>query len=443
VKRILTIAGSDSGGGAGIQADIRTISVLGGFGMSVITALTAQNTCDVRGIIPVPPEFVRSQLDAVVSDIGVDAVKTGMLANAQIVEVVAEELERLAIHPLVSDPVILSKGGHPLLTEDAYTVFVERLLPLVDLLTPNLPEARFLSGIPVRKEDQWKSAAEALHKAGAKAVLIKGGHGKGKEARDLLFDGKDFYAYSAPRMTTPNTHGTGCVFSAALATFLAQGMELPRAVSCAKEFITEAIRFSLPLGHGHGPTNPYASAFRDADRYRVLKALEEAALLIGRHPEFLSLAPEVQSNLGYALPRAETIEEVAAFPGRFSRLSEGLTTVHPPTFGASQHIARIILTAMRTAPELRSAMNIRYAQSILDSARKAGLAIALFNRGKEPREVKAKEGATLEWGIQHAMDTAIKLPDLIYDVGDVGKEPMIRILGQDPQDVVRKAFLLI
>jgi hydroxymethylpyrimidine/phosphomethylpyrimidine kinase len=278
---------------------------------------------------------------------------------------------------------------------------------------------------------------------GPEAVLIKGGHGEGPEAQDLLFDGSAFHTYSGPRFDTPHTHGTGCTLSAAIATFLAKRLELVEAVQEAKRFITEAIRLSVPLGKGHGPTNHYAAGLRNVERDRVLGALARAATTILEEPSLAKLSAEVQSNLGYALPGATNHEEVAAFPGRIVRLPEGLATLRPPAFGASRHIASVILAAVQCHPQLRSTMNIRFSEAVLKKAKEKGLASAGFDRRKEPKEVKKREGSSLEWGTGEAMRGTSEVPDLVYDRGDVGKEPMIRILGTDPQDVLRKLLLLV
>lgn len=257
MKRILTVAGSDSGGGAGIQADLKTITVLGAYGMSAITALTAQNTLGVQGVYPVPVDFIRLQMEAVLSDIGADAAKTGMLATPEIVKAVAEELKRFKVDLLVVDPVMVAKSGDALLSEEARGTLKEILLPMATLVTPNLPEASVLSGFPVQDLESMKEAARAIRDLGPRYVLIKGGHLE-KEAVDLLFDGQKFEAYEAPRLSNRNTHGTGCTYSAALTTFLAQGLPVRDAVAEAKRFITRAIRHGLAMGSGHGPTNPYA-----------------------------------------------------------------------------------------------------------------------------------------------------------------------------------------
>ncbi len=257
---LLTVAGSDSGGGAGIQADLKTMTLLGSYASSVITALTAQNTLGVTGIHPAPAEFVAAQMDAVLSDIPVDVVKTGMLFSAGIIQVVAERLSSFRKRILVVDPVMIAKGGASLLARDAVDALKADLLPLTYLLTPNIPEAEALTGITIDSEADRESAVRALHAMGCRNVLLKGGHQRGDEAIDLLFDGTSFTRFSAPRVNSVNTHGTGCTLSAAIATFLAQGEPLTEAVRMAKKFITEAIRLAHPMGKGHGPVNHYAAA---------------------------------------------------------------------------------------------------------------------------------------------------------------------------------------
>jgi len=259
--RVLTIAGSDSGGGAGIQADLKTITVLGGFGMSVITALTAQNTMGVHGIFNVPPEFVARQFDAVLTDIGVDAAKTGMLAQEDILRVVIDKIREYRIAKLVVDPVMVAKGGALLIRGDVMTLLKTELIPLAFVITPNIPEAEVLAAMPIKTHDDMKEAARRIFALGARHVLVKGGHLEGA-ALDIFYDGANFQEFMAERIDTPNTHGTGCTFSAALATGIAQGKNILEAVTQAKDYITEAIRYAFPLGSGHGPTNHLAPVAR-------------------------------------------------------------------------------------------------------------------------------------------------------------------------------------
>jgi hydroxymethylpyrimidine kinase/phosphomethylpyrimidine kinase len=422
MKRILTIAGSDSGGGAGIQADLKAITLLGGYGMSVITALTAQNTTGVQGIHEIPPSFVEEQIDSVLSDIGADAIKTGMLANAENIEVVARKVKQYGVKMVVLDPVMVAKSGDALLRRDAQESLVRRLLPLAMVVTPNLPEASVLTGLRVRSIEEMKKAAHRIWGLGSKYVVVKGGHLKGM-AVDILYDGKRYYELEAKRIETKNTHGTGCTYASAIATLLARGDTVYEAVRKAKTFITLAIQSGLPLGKGVGPTNPFAYVLREMERYRVIQDLKEAIELL-REKEVGDLIPEVSSNLGYALPQAEGPGDVAAFPGRIIRFRHSVATLGDPEFGASRHIANIILTVMRFDPESCSAMNIRFSRETVD----------------RPRQMKRMEGSSLEWGVGDVLRKRKRIPDFIFDEGDVGKEPMIRVLGKNPREVVQKTL---
>ena len=257
---VLTVAGSDSGGGAGIQADLKTITLLGSYGASVITALTAQNTLGVSGIHPAPAEFVTAQLEAVLSDIPVDVVKTGMLFSAEIITAVAAGLSSYNRKFIVVDPVMIAKGGAKLVDTTALNTLVNQLLPMTYLLTPNIPEAEALTGLRITAEADMLAAADRLFSMGARNVLLKGGHLDSPEAVDLLFDGKTAQWLRTCRIATTNSHGTGCTLSSAIAAFLAKGEPLPVAVERAKTFITTAIRLACPLGKGHSPVNHFAAS---------------------------------------------------------------------------------------------------------------------------------------------------------------------------------------
>lgn len=251
----LTIAGSDSGGGAGIQADLKTFTVLGAYGTSAITAITAQNTQGVTGVQEISPEMVREQIDAVMGDIGCSAAKTGMLANAEIVSTVAEAVAEWDIPNLVVDPVMVARSGDRLLADDAVETLLEELIPQAAVVTPNLPEAEALTGITIDTEEKILMAAEKLCETGCKAAVIKGGHMQGA-ANDYLYESTEgISVLEADRIDTENTHGTGCTFSASLAVWLARGIPLDQAVVVTKQFITMAIEQSLPLGSGHGPVD--------------------------------------------------------------------------------------------------------------------------------------------------------------------------------------------
>jgi hydroxymethylpyrimidine/phosphomethylpyrimidine kinase len=254
--RSLTIAGSDSGGGAGIQADLKTFSALGTYGMSVITAITAQNTFQVTGALEIPLDLIEAQLDAVVTDIGVDAVKTGMLSSPPIIELIEAKIREYNLHPVVVDPVMISKSGSRLLQESALAT-MRSFLGIADITTPNVPEATALSGHTVRTLDDAREAAKIIHSFGAQMVVIKGGHLTGTMAIDLLFDGNEFTELATERINTTNTHGTGCTFASAITAGLANGLEAKEAINQAKTYVTEGIRNSFSLGSGHGPLNHF------------------------------------------------------------------------------------------------------------------------------------------------------------------------------------------
>lgn len=260
VPQVLTVAGSDSGGGAGIQADLKTFQERDVFGMSVITAITAQNTTGVQGVHPIPIEMVKEQWDSIFSDFTVSAMKTGMLVNGDYMKAVAEAYSEHQTIPLVIDPVMIAKGGHPLMEEDAITVMKEVMAPMATVITPNIPEAEALTGLKIKSKEDMIKAANNLQTNGSKNIVIKGGHALDEQNADdlvLLEDGSEVWLNS-PRFDTKDTHGTGCTFAACIAAELGKGRSVEEAVRTAKAFIQAAIKNELNIGHGHGPTNHWA-----------------------------------------------------------------------------------------------------------------------------------------------------------------------------------------
>ena len=256
VFKAMTIAGSDSGGGAGVQADLKTFAALGVYGTSVLTAITAQNTVGVTAVHEIPTDVISAQIEAVITDIGAAAVKTGMLSSSDIVQTVARELERYGVGNLVVDPVMVAKSGDSLLREEAVDALRLRLVPLATVVTPNIPEAEALTGMTIATGDDVRRAAEIIVGMGAASVVVKGGHLAGP-ATDVFYDGSRFLEFTAQRIDTVNTHGTGCTFASAVAAGLAGGLDPVAAVGQAKDFVTEAIRASFPIGSGHGPLNHF------------------------------------------------------------------------------------------------------------------------------------------------------------------------------------------
>ena len=436
VPSVLTIAGSDSSGGAGIQADIKTISAHELFATSVITSITAQNSKGVQAIFDLSVEEVEEQLKAVLADGKPAAVKTGMLGNEALVECVSRLLKKARIKNLVVDPVIRSSSGKTLLSKKGVEALKEKLLPLALLVTPNIPEAEMLSGVHIKRPQDRLKAARAICKLGARNVLIKGGHAKGN-ADDFFYNGKSYEVFEGTRIGKKDIHGTGCVLSAAIVSGMALGLDLPFAIQKGKGWVSDGIASCIERGDGKGNVDPMASLFKIQNRFEVIQKLSAAIELL-KENRIGRLIPEVQSNIGIGLPGARDASDVAAIPGRISRIGDDVFTVATPRLGASQHVAKIVLTAMSFDPEIRAVMNIKFTDSILKACKKLKFKVASFDRAKEPKSVKQLEGSSLEWGTHTAIKKCGFVPDIIYDLGGQGKEEMIRVLARNVGELVDK-----
>ncbi len=426
----LTVAGSDSVGGAGLQADLKAFEALGVHGCSVVTCVTSQNTKRVASIFPVPPAEVASQLMSVLEDVKLDAVKTGMLYSAEIVKAVSMHLRSVRA-PIVVDPVMAATTGSELHVEGFVDALVSRLLPMAALVTPNTLEAERLSGVKVKDERSAKKAAREIIELGPDAVLVKGGHLKGAEAADYLCWNGRFVKISSPRLDV-EVHGTGCALASLIAGNLALGLELEDAVRTSKSMIFKAVLAREKVGLGVPCANPLAVLRIEAGKAAMLEELEEAAARIEQVMDS-TLIPEVGTNMGYAVLGALEPAEVAAFDGRIVRCGTRAKRIGCARFGASKHVARIVLAMSSRDPEARCAMNIKYSEENLALCRKARLSLTSFDRAKEPKGV-----SSMTWGVLDAIDRRGSVPDVIFDKGGVGKEPMIRLLGRSPQEVLFK-----
>ncbi len=429
IPRVLSIAGSDSGGGAGIQADLKTFAALGVHGMTAVTAITAQNTLGVIAIQGVDPSIIKAQIDAVVTDIGVDTVKIGMLHSADVIEAVAEKIEEYGL-PAVVDPVMVTTSGSELLKPEAKTSLVDRLLPLAIVLTPNVHEAEILSGIEIKSLDDAKEAAERIAALGPKAVLVKGGHLALDKAVDVLYSEGEFTVLEAPLHDTVNTHGTGCSLSSAIAAQIAKGDGIVEAVKKAKMFVNRGIKYGLDIGEGPGPLNPMADLYNEAERSAVIEDLREAVAMVEARPGIRDLVAECQMNIGMALSYAVDHLDVAAIDGRLTRQMDGVRAAGCPRFGASRHIANTILAVMEFDKRKRAALNLKYSTEIVEACKAVGLTVSYYDRREEPEEIKKMEGMTTKWGAGEAVKRAGKTPDVIYHLGDWGKEPMVVLVGE-------------
>lgn len=430
MKAVLTIAGVDSGGGAGIAADLKTFAALGVHGACVVTSLTAQNTKGVLNSLDIPPGFIEEQFDAVARDIKIDGAKTGMLSSPDIVRTVANLIRKEKL-PLVIDPVMIAEAGGTLLKNEAVQVLIDELLPLSVVVTPNVWEAERLSGIKIKDIKDAQKAAKKIHELGARAVIVTGGH---LEGTDILYWEGEFTLIEG-KLIKGGTHGSGCTHSAVITAELAKGTILVEAAHRAKRFVEQAIARSVKIGGGVSPVNQFGYTLSEAGRYRVIKNVEEAVELIENDKGFSNLIPEVGCNIAMGIQDAFSVSDVAAVSGRIVRLKGAPHAVGCVAFGASSHIARIVLTAMHYDSTMRAAMNIRYSEEALTVCKELGMEVASFSREDEPEGV-----STMEWGVADAILRGERIPDVVYDKGDVGKEAMIRLLGLEAVEVAGRAI---
>jgi len=438
VQSALSIAGSDSSGGAGIQADIKTMSALGIYSCTVITAITAQSTSNVDYILPLDAQIIKKQIKSVLSDIPIDAIKIGMVYNNEIISAVSDVLNQSNI-PIVLDPIISAGTGAQLLKKEFVNDFKSKLIPICDVITPNIHEAEALSGIKIRTEKDIRNSASKIQELGAKNVTIKGGHFRNDNETivDIILDeqGK-FTVFKNPRLKIVETHGSGCNFSAAVTSFLAMKYPVVNACFLANKYVHKSILKTVKIGKGIPVNNPISKMYEESCRYQVIEELGRAVERLVDMKDFADLIPETQSNLVYAVPNAKVLEDVAGVDGRIVKAGNKSVPTSGIKFGASKHVASSILEYMKTNQMNRSALNIKNNKSILNKCKKL-FAVSYYERNLEPKIIKEKEGNSIRWGIKWAL---LKNPDaeIIYHSGDVGKEPMIIIFGQSPQDVVDK-----
>lgn len=432
----ITIAGSDSGGGAGIQADLKTFAAMYVHGTVALTAVTAQNTYEVTGVHPIPPDIVVEQIRVVYEDLGIDAGKTGMLFSSEIINAVAGAVDKYGF-PLVVDPVMVAKSGAQLLREDAINALINNLIPRATVVTPNRFEAERILEVNIRSVSDMEWAAKELSRLGVEAVLLKGGHVSSEGALDILYHNGRVYRFEAPRFNTKTTHGTGCSLSAAIAAGLAHGLSIADAVSEAKKLITDAIRFGLNIGRGHGPVNPMARIYRDASKIYVRNKLIEFVKWLKGVEGIEKLVPEVGMNIAYASLYPIDKNDFVAIPGRIRRLPTDGISISTPEYGGSDHLARYLLSIQNRFPEVRVAMNIRFYRDVIRFLEDKGYVVAFYDRSREPEDIKRVEGGTIKWGVEAATRGLARYPDVIYHLGDVGKEPMIVLFGRDLSDIRR------
>ena len=441
-KVALSIAGSDSSGGAGIQADLKSFSYLGIHGVTALTCVTAQNTQQVRSIYKVPPDIIEHQIESLFDDCSIAAVKTGMLYDEEIVKVVAKKLTDYHMKPVV-DPVMVATSGDSLVHHTFVSSLKQYLLPLSLMVTANIPEACVLANMEIKKLKDVQLACKKIIELGPEYVLVKGGHLPDDLVTDLLYDGKQFHTFNLPRIPQKKPHGSGCTLSALITGFLALGESPVDAVEKSKYIVWSMIQQGYSPGKGsdvlnHSSTIQIPPLLRSNEKFLVWLELKT---VIETMVSFLPLGyiPEVGMNFAYALPNANTRDEVCAVDGRITKHKERLSLCGTIDFGVSRHVASIVLAAMSFDTTMRSAVNIRYSQKTIELCKNIGFVIGTFDRKDEPSTAPS----TMEWGTKYVITTLGRVPDIIYDTDSVGKEPMIRVLGKNPEDVLFKIQKLV
>ena len=406
LPKALTIAGLDSGGGAGITADLKTFHAMGVYGMVALTAVTAQNTLGVKAVQEVEPSIVEAQVNAVAEDIGVDAAKTGMLSSSAIMESVAKVVRRWGF-PLVVDPVMYAKSGDPLMRQDAMDTLKRAIIPLAKVVTPNIPEAEALSGISIKNLNDAKVAAkriaEELH---PEVVIVKGGHLTGAESIDIVYfrDTGEYRELRAPRINTGNTHGTGCSFSAAIAAGLAKGMSPWDSIRQAKELITMAIQYSLPLGHGHGPVNPMSWIELRAYRYDAMLDLSSAVSIIKDKVSEL-MDPQDNGGIAITLPQPYATDPGNVITVTWRSIREGLP-ISLITHSGGNRLVKYALGMVNSNPELRALLLISGLGDLINRIKK--------NLSTYEYSLSGDESNLISKALTEALNSLNRIPDAIH-----------------------------
>lgn len=430
---VLSIAGSDPSSGAGIQNDIKTFSVLGAYGLCVVTAITSQNTKRFLQVQQVSSDMISSQLESVLPDFDVNMIKIGMVYSSDTIKSIYKILKKVKI-PIVLDPVFESTTGGTLLQKEAFSDFKKFLVPLSHVITPNVIEAQKLSGVRIKSESDVRKAATKIQNLGTKNVIITG-YLHGDIIKDFVLEGSKFYSFSAKKIPIKN-HGSGCTFSASLVVFLAKRNSLRDGVKLAKEFTTESIKNSQKIGKG--------IAIVSVDtKDKIKKELKESISGFTKLKNVYKIIPEVGTNFVFSKQKPKTINDIVGVSGRIVKSFDKVIIAGSLEYGGSRHVGSALLEVAKKFPNIRSALNVKYDKKLISKAKTKGMTVTNYQRSDEPSRTKSKEGGTIPWGIKNAITNSTKAPVLIFHTGDLGKEPMIVIFGKNPRDVLGKLASVI
>jgi len=418
---ILSIGGSDPSSGAGIQSDIKTFSNHNVYGFTAVTAITSQNTRKVTSIEPVTTKSLRAQLDSILSDFHIDAIKIGMVYNSQIIKVIHSKLRNIKV-PIVVDPIIKSTTGTMLLKKSALRDYKKMIIPMADVITPNMYEAKVLSGT-----SNTNKSAKKIQAMGAKCVIITGATSSNSQISDFVLEENRKYVISGKKIPTRN-HGSGCNYSASISVSLAKGNTIHYAVKTAKDYVYQSIRNSKNIGKGVNVTHKNIS--------NGMRELSDSINHFKQIKNVYKIIPECQTNFVFAKKNPKSVMDVLGVSGRLVKSGKEVVTAGEIVYGGSQHVGTAVIQVNKKFPEIRSGLNIKYDPKIISKAKKSRYTILSYDRNKEPKKSKQKENSSISWGISNTLN--VKSPDIIYHKGDVGKEPMILIFGNNPDDVIRK-----
>lgn len=428
----LSIAGSDPSAGAGIQADLKTFAALGVYGLTVVSAITSQNTSKFSKVKEISSDMIQSQIESVLSDFKIDVIKIGMVYNSSTIKAIHSELKNTKI-PIILDPVFESTTGGILLQKEAFSLFKKLLVPLSFVITPNIPEAERLADMKIRTSKDVKVAAAKIRRMGAENIVIKGGHFDDKTVTDYVFEKTKFYSFSAKRINR-TTHGGGCNFSASLAANIVKGNNLKDAVKFAKEFSFRSIVNSQKIGRGIFVAR--------TENDMIEKELANAISKFINLKDISKYIPEVQTNFVFARKSPKSLNDILGVSGRIVKVENNAVVAGSLKYGGSRHVGSAVLQMTKKFPAIRSCVNIKYDKEFIKKAIAKKLSVSHYERKSEPLKNRTKEGNTISWGIKSAIKSS-KPVDLIFHKGDLGKEPMIMIFGTSPNAVLDKLTKII
>ncbi|WP_428324527.1 bifunctional hydroxymethylpyrimidine kinase/phosphomethylpyrimidine kinase [Nitrosopumilus sp.] len=429
---ILSIGGSDPSSGAGIQSDIRVFSTLGAHTLTVITAITSQNTSKFGIVEPVSPKILQKQLELVFSDFKIDGIKIGMVYNSKIIKVIHQQLKKLKI-PIVVDPVIRSTTGGSLIENSAKKDFQKYIIPLATIITPNKREAELLTKIKISTKNTPEKVAEEIQNMGAQNVIITGIEEK-KKVLDFVLEKNSKYIISGEKIPKIN-HGSGCTHSAAIVYSLAKKKTIKDSLYFAKKFTFNSIKNAKKIGKGIVITDVQS---KNGIEEQLSSAITKFTKIKGIYKNI----PECQTNFVFSKQKPKSTKDVLGISGRIVKAGKNILVAGDLKYGGSKHVATALLSMNKKYPEICSAINLKYQSTTLSKIKKSKLKVSSYDRSKEPKHVKI-QGSTIRWGINSAIKNSKKIPDIIFHKGDFGKEPMIIVFGKTPENVLEKISKII